>query len=175
MVKKEKKPGSGNKKRMLFGMLFMFLSFVCLGGVFYFLVDAQIEKAEEIEYLSTQLDIVSSKAEVAERKAQEFKEEYGQSISLDKILEEAKNVHGKDEMHRKEGDLWIDRDSRTMVVTLGALHGLSVGSMLTIYDEDGKVGGVRVETALDVISYVKSIDKKVAQLEKDSYRVVLEK
>jgi len=174
LAEKQKTPLAPNKKKLLQGIFLIFLAFICMGVVVFFGLSDQLSQTDEIEYLADQIEIISEESEVAKRKAVEFEETYSQSISLDKILEEAQKQYDEGERDRKEGFLWIDRETQTLVVTLGALNGVSAGTVLTIYDGDEKVGVVRVETPLDVISYVQPINKTLKQLDNDNYRVVVE-
>ena len=58
-------------------------------------------------------------------------------------------------------------------MTLGAINGLSQGSILSVYDGNNKVGEVKVEVALDSISYVMP-DEPSAVLNNDYYEVRIE-
>jgi len=162
------------RRSILIGLFLIITAFMGVIGVFYFLVDEQTKKTTEIGSLQEQINVLNTEKGLAERKASELEDEVGRYLDLDKLAGEAEKVYGAKEKDRKEGHLWIDRDARTMLATLGLLNGLSQGSRLTIFDGQTRVGYARVETPLDVISYVQPINMSLSQLESDYYRVVFE-
>ncbi len=172
-VKPEQR-GDRNKKRIFIGLVFVVMTYGCVVGIFYFLVDTQQKKITEIGELKEQVELLKTEKMVADRRVKEVEGKLGATIRLDKLIDEAKLVHGQEELNRKEGSLWIDRVAKTYYVTLGALNGLYPGSKVTIYDGDAKLAEMKVATPLDVISYVEPIDKKLSDFSKDYYRAVFE-
>ena len=163
-----------NKRKLLFGLLLIIASFVCVMAIFYFLLDAHQNKLQEIDSLQEQLSFLDTQKSVLERKANALEEEMGKAIDLKKFIEEAQRTYDDDEKSRKEGTLWVDRRSQALIITLGAVNGLEAGTRLTVYDGKNKIGFVSVETPLDVISYVQPIGPTLSQLQDDYYRVVIE-
>lgn len=164
----------GDKRKILVGIVFIVLALLGIVGIFYLMVDAQRQGIQEADSLKEKIAILSDeKALVVERVAR-LEGEVGESLNLGRLLEEANQVYDEKEKNRREGHLWVDRKTRTIVVTLGALNGLRPGSLLKVYDGDDFVGTVTVETSLDVISYAKPHRKFLNQYEKDYYRVVFE-
>lgn len=155
-----------NKKNIFIGIVLIIGAFVCMLGVFYVTFDDQRAKEEEVKTLKEQLVLLNTEKEIGVNNP---------SLNLAKLIQEAKNIYGEEESARNEGFLWIDREGKTLVVTLGALNGLNVGSRLAIYDDKNKmVGFVRVETPLDIVSYVRPVNKSIGEFEQDYYRVVFQ-
>ena len=67
-----------------------------------------------------------------------------------------------------------DGKSSKIIVTLGVLHGLHQGSILSVYDVDKKIGTVIVDTTLDVISYVRPIEDEMTIYKNEYYKVLIE-
>ncbi len=170
----EKKIQKENKKILLKGLVFIMASFICIVGIFKFMIDLQREKSQEVEKLKEKLTQLNSERDIIERKVADLEQAVGTSIDLKKILFEAEKIYGSEEKSRKDGYLWVDRHSMNLIVTLGAIHGLSPGDLLSVYEGDNKIGLVRVEIPLDVISYVQPVNKSINQLEQDYYRVAIE-
>lgn len=163
-----------HKKNLFIGLILVSVAFVCVIGIFYFMINAQRVQFGEIAALNERVASLDSERDVLERLTGDLEQKVGSSIALEKILKEADKVYGDTEKDRREGHLWIDHASATFVVTLGALNGLMPGSHLTVYDGASKIGSVIVETPLDVISSVQPVDKTLAQFTNDYYRVVFE-
>ena len=80
------------------------------------------------------------------------------------------------EKQKKEGHLWIDRNSKTFIVTLGALNGIEVGTRLALYDGAERIGSLHVARVMDVISYVEPVGSKTLNdFASNYYKVVFEK
>ena len=97
-----------------------------------------------------------------------------ENISLKALVKEADSVYGDAEKSRKEGLLWVDRKTARIMVTLGAVHGLSRGSILSVYEGSTKIGQVKVDTAFDVISFVSLGDNSVDLSKHNYYKIVIE-
>jgi len=163
-----------SKHTLLAGIICMAAAFICVVAVFYFSLDSQQNQEREIQSLQEELLAVRTEKELTQQEAEGLKEQVGQTIYLEKLLEKSDNYYGDEEKGRREGFLWIDRKNDTLLVTLGALNGLSAGARLTVFDGDQQVGYVRVETPLDVISYVIPANPAKDIFDKDHYRVVFE-
>ena len=163
-----------NKNKMLAGIFFVGISFVCLTGVFYFMINSQKAKAQETATLNEQITLLKTEKEAGERKLAEIEKSLGKSVRLENVLQAANQTLDPKEKDRREGYLWVDRQRQSWSVTLGALNGVSIGTRLTVYDGEIKVGIIKVLTPLDVISYVQPLDDSVKGLKDDYYRVVLE-
>lgn len=98
----------------------------------------------------------------------------GESISLQTVLKEAQTVYPPEEKNKMEGLLWVDKKSDKLIVTLGALNGLSEGRLLSVYEDSQKIGEVKVKTALDSISYVEVQGQLKTFLKGDYYQVKIE-
>ncbi len=163
-----------NKKQLLTGFILIVTAFVCATGVFYVMVNTQMANSEEISALKMQLGLLGAEKAEIERLTLILEKKVGSSIDVEKIVKEADKIYADTEKRRREGHLWIDRKAETCIATLGALHGLTQGSRLTIYDGNDEIGFLRVEIPLDVISYVQPINKPFDQFKNDYYRVVFE-
>ena len=149
-------------------------AFVGIIAILYVLVNVQTQKSNKIDNLQELVTVLDTQAEVAARKAEEMESELGESIYLEKLVKEAKEAYGYEEQARREGRLWVDRTSKTMIATLGAINGVLPGTRLAVYDENKLIGYVTVETSMDVISYIKPTELLFDQYERDYFRVVLE-
>ena len=94
-------------------------------------------------------------------------------MQTERLVEVAESVYDEAEKNRREGYVWIDRQTSTYVVTLGALHGLKPGDILPIYDKETLIGHVTIDSVLDVISYVHP-QESADVFSRDYYRVTLE-
>ena len=92
-------------------------------------------------------------------------------IGIDALMNYSKNLYGSDEKNRREGALWVDRESKKLVVNLGALNGLKSGDRLTVYDGDRNIGRVQISSAFDVVSYVEIKEPLKEAMDKDYYSV----
>jgi len=162
-----------HKKNLLIGLGCLLAAFLCLVGVFYFLLNDQRARQETIQSLEEHLLAAQTEQDLAEKENMDLKDRVGSSIYLENLLAESAQRYGEDERSRREGILWVDHKAGTLLVTLGALNGVAAGSRLTVLDGDDEIGFVRVETPLDVISYVYPVNQSVDIFEKEYYRVVL--
>jgi hypothetical protein len=156
------------------GIFFVIAAFVGVVAIFYLMINDQQKKADEIAALEEEADVMTSERDVAKRKASELEEKVGTSFELKKLVKAAKQEYDYAERSRKDGVLWVDRADGTLVVTLGAIHGLLPGEQLSVYDADKQFGFVVVETALDTVAYVRPLYKRPDEFFKDHYRVVIE-
>ena len=157
------------------GLTLIIGAFVCVLVVFYFLVNAHRQRLAEIETLEEKFLALDTEKNAMQRKVADLQDEVGRSIDMNKLLDTAGDRYSAEEKDRKEGYLWIDRQTSTVIVTLGALHGLSAGKKLAVYDQNKKpIGDVIVDTPLDVISYVHPMAKSIADFRENYYRVAIE-
>lgn len=171
----EKKPQS-NKRTILIGLGCILGSFVCVAGIFYVLINTQRSRMSEVEVLQERLMLLNEEKVILEEKAEELQSQAGRSLEVNRIIDQAKKIYGDQEQAKKEGYLWIDRNTDTFLVTLGALNGIAAGDRIRVYNEEEEpFGYLRVETPLDVISYVYPIDKTIKDFEDNYYKVVVEK
>ena len=158
-----------NKTKFLAGVLLIIGAFVLIGGVIYLIGTIHITHLKKIVTLKAKLaDLSSQQAE------QESKISREGQIRLADILSKTKSIYAREEGSRKEGIFWVDRASSLSMITLGALNGLKPGDRLNVYEGETKITAVAVDKLLDVISYVKPLDKSLAELDADYYRVVKE-
>ena len=163
-----------DKNVLFIGVIFIILAFICFAGVVYCMLNEQKDQAEEITVLKQSMLAVNAERDVAESQVARLEKKVGQSVSLEKLLDESEKYHDPSEAQRTEGYLWIDRKNNTLLATLGLLNGALKGVRLGVYDGNRQVGYVRVEFPLDVISYVYPVSQTVDDFKKDYYRVVLE-
>jgi len=135
------KKSRSNKRIILAGLLFIFGSFVCIAGIFYVLVNAQRQRLSEIEGLRERVTVLNQERTILEEKTAELQDQAGRSLEVSRIVDQAKKIYGKKEQNKKEGYLWIDRDTNSFLVTLGALNGIAAGDRIRVYDEDQKLFG----------------------------------
>lgn len=162
-----------NKKELVLSVVFIVLAFLCVFFVVYLMVTSHRQVTEQYTQLEEVMTALNAESESAKRTAEDMQQRLGSSLSLQKVLDEAQKAYGPKEKARRDGSLWIDRQARTYFVTLGALHGLTPGAKLLVYDGEEEIGAVRVETPLDVISYVRPINKDLKDFPADYYRVVI--
>ena len=92
-------------------------------------------------------------------------------INLQVLVKEAESVYDEKERARREGSLWIDRRTNRYMITLGAIHGLHVGSRVQVFRKEERIGEVEVDTVFDVLAYVQNVDIGI-MLSKDDYYTV---
>lgn len=163
-----------DKKKIYIGMSLIVSAFVGIIVIIYVLVNVQTQKSDKIEDLQEQVTVLDTQAGLAARKAEQLESELGESIYLEKLVEEAKDAYGYEEKDRREGRLWVDRNSKTMIATLGAINGVLPGTRLAVYNDNERIGYVTVGTPMDVISYIEPTELLFDQYERDYFRVVLE-
>jgi len=163
-----------NKRQMVLGLALIVFAFLCVLGLFYFLVDSQRMNLEKIGSLEGKMKNLELEKEKVHEELQEWKQAPPKPISVSDIVVEAEKMYGLGQQNQQNGFLWIDRQADTYIVTLGVLNGLKQGSFLTLYDGNKKVGKVVVQLPLDVISYVDFVNNDVESLAKDYYQVAIE-
>ena len=136
-----------------FGLTMILAAFMGVCLIFYFLNNSIQSQEEKIKNLIENTAHLGEEKNILELEIQNLKAQ-GDSIKFDKLLAEAQGVYAPAEKNRKEGILWIDKNKKIWVVTLGALNGAKLGSQVGIYEGDKKIGEVKVTMPLDVISYV---------------------
>lgn len=147
-----------NTKSIFTGIIFIILAFSCGTTSFYLLeVKPKLEKKEEAR-LKKEADL----------KARQ------ETISLKTVLKQSQGIYSLEEQAQREGLMWVDHKTSRFVVTLGAIHGLVKGSILSVYDGNKRIGEVKVESALDAISYVSPDNQFRSLLNNDYYEVRIE-
>ena len=160
-----------NKFNLMIGFSLIIVAFVCVAVVLYFMGNETRSKAENISSLEVQLaNLISEKAKSNLSRADAALVDR-EPISLEEFLAKAESIYGPQELKRKDGVLWIDRKETLSMITLGAVNGLTQGARLTVFHNDQKVGEVEVDTAFDIISYVKPVDKPLSEFPNNYYRV----
>ncbi len=180
MAKEKKKERSSSSKsdsmrmKLRLGIFFIVISFLGIGVVFYLLYGQIRDQNEELATLQEQTDLIEEERIEMEQTQQVLVNAIGREISLERIIQQAETIYDKDVKSAREGYLWVDRSSKTWVVTLGALNGLVQGSRLAVYKGAERVDTVQVSTPMDVISYVIPTDNLKNQYEFDYFRVAIE-
>ncbi len=159
------------KKQILTGLVFVAASFIGAVFLLYLTVTAQNAKDAQVKELNQKLELTSAEKDVVSRKADALAGEVGRVLDLDKVVNASQKIHGEKEGERKSGSLWIDRKTGSFVVTLGILNGVSKGNRLAVYEGENKFATLKVNTALDVVSYAEPVDKKLQEFLKDYYTV----
>ena len=145
-------------------------------------------KSEEIKSESIQVPVVVKDTEPAVKKQEspavvsqeeknvvlQDKKQSETASNLGALVKKSRTVHGKSEQERREGFLWIDRKSSKFIVTLGASHGLLTGDSLNVYEDDKKIGEVKINVPFDVISYVEPQGEFGNHLTEEYYSVIAE-
>lgn len=163
-----------NQKTLLIGLLFIVTSFGCITAVFYRIINEHQVKSAEVEEIKEEVLALDAQKIVAEREAQELAKRVGQEIEFNRLLEVAEQQYGEAEKERVDGDLWIDREGGSWMITLGALNNIIEGSRLRVLDDEGEqIGVVMAEDVLDVVAYVYPLEDR-GQYTEDAYRVIVE-
>lgn len=165
-------PADQEKKKIFIGLFFVVLSFLGAIVIFYLVMDMIRTREKEVDKIKASMRTLSHEKRLADTKISALKEEVPE---LGEIVKSAEKIYGDQEKSRKEGFLWIDRQGRVMIITLGALNGLKSGNRLAVYDGKKRVGDVQVDLPIDVISYALPADDMTIQdFKKDYYRVAIE-
>ncbi len=162
-----------NFKKLVFGFILIVLAGFCLLAGFYFM-EVKPELASRTKVASTEK--INATKQKVEQRVEEIKKAQQQadgSVDLLALTKEAENVYGPEEKSRKEGVLWVDRQTSNFVVTLGALNGVLPGNRLSVYQGNEKLGQVTVDSSFDVISYVHP-ESSLDLSGNDYYRVTVE-
>ncbi|MCA9405925.1 MAG: hypothetical protein KC684_05265 [Candidatus Omnitrophica bacterium] len=165
-----------NSKTIFLGVFLVLVALVCALTAFYYL-EARPEMVANEQTESDVAQLPAEKSVDQDSPAQTAKASTNKStedISLKNLVDKAETVYGDEEKQRKDGFLWFDRGSSKLVVTLGAVNGLTPGSSLAVYDGNKRIGKVKVDVPFDVISYVQPLDGSADRLTGDYYRVVME-
>lgn len=163
-----------NKKVLIVGLIFIIISFICIGGVLYFMGEKQHLEIRKVTALEVELaNLIAEKSE-AVIKASDPNWYRREAIELEDIAIRAEKIYGEKELNRKEGVLWIDRKTSLYLVTLGIINGVQKGSLIGIYEGNMKIGSVEVKDFYDIISYVDLVDKTSDDFDKDYYKVIIE-
>ena len=162
-----------NKTLLGFGLSLLIISFLCAAGVLYFMGNTNQKNAQQIASLEVQLmNLISEKGQ-EKLPSRDAKRVHRKEVDEAEFLAKAETIYGPGELERKEGVLWIDRETMQCIITLGAVNGLQKGSRLNIYHNDVQIGKVNVEVPFDIISYVRLIDQDFDDFNDDYYRVAL--
>lgn len=169
-----------NKLKIVIGLFLVVCAFACAMTVFYVVNQKTEDSLKENSALQVQLaNLIAEKSESVLSDADRRRVKRDR-IDLEDVLNRTEKIYGEEELKRKDGVLWIDRSSKTCMVTLGAANGLVAGSYLAAYEEaadpagtpvDQKVCDVVVEQAFDIVSYVRLVEKDLPALDRDYYRV----
>jgi hypothetical protein len=173
-----------NPKKIITGVIFILLAFIAgIFGFFYLEVKPKLASRQT----TSQNNLSVQEQKIEERAAQIKREQISSSdqtvpiealktdgLTLDKLVDAASQVYDDKEFQRREGYLWVDRESSQYVATLGAMNGVLPGKTLNVYDGDEKIGSVSVATSFDVISHVEVPSALASKLAKNYYRIVLE-
>lgn len=95
---------------------------------------------------------------------------FSQDLQPEHLADKVESIY-EDEEKKTAGYLWVDHLAQKYIVTLGLANGVEPGKKLWVYDQTQKIGDVKVEQALDVISYVVPLFEAQALLTKDYYQV----
>ncbi|MFA5088198.1 MAG: hypothetical protein WC552_04105 [Candidatus Omnitrophota bacterium] len=161
------------KKKFLTGLILILVSFLGIFIILYLLGSENNRSFDQIEQLKDQVSSLETNKLNVENELTVVKSK-SNTIELDVLLTQAEKKYGPDEKNRREGLLWLDPQTSVYVVTLGAINGIQPGSLLMVYDGEKKVGQVKVDTPLDVISYVSPVDQSLQRLDNNYFRVVIE-
>ena len=163
-----------NKTVLLAGLTLIIASFLCAAGILYVIGQKNQADAQKIASLQVQLaNIMLEKGQKNLKRPDSVLTER-EPVNLEDFLAKAESIYGPQELQRRDGILWIDRKTSQCMINLGVANGLTEGSRLQIYDGDKNLGEVAVEKPLDIISYVKPVDKTLEEFTGNYYRVSLQ-
>lgn len=167
----------------MLGVIFIVVAFGCLAAVIFFMNLEQQNSSKEVSTL--QVEMVNLLTERSQQVFSLAEQEIVKRplITVEDFLARSEMIYGPEELKRKNGILWIDRQERSLLVTLGAVNGIQAGSYLNVYQErrqaDGlvineKIAEVIVDKTYDIISYVKPVKKTISDFTKEYYRVTIQ-
>lgn len=168
------------KIKISIGLLLIIIAFGCVIAASYFIDQRNKESDEELEVIQVQLANLISEKSQSFLSQSDLEKVEREPIRIEDVLAKAEIIYGADELKRRDGILWIDRESSQCMITLGIVNGLVSGSYLDVYEEkeleDGtlraeKVDDVVVEKTYDIISYVRPVKKTLDDFTRDYYRV----
>ena len=163
-----------NKLKLILGLIFILAAFSVVGVLFYMMGDVNLQSQKKISSLQVQLSNLIAEHATTHMDQTTATRLAGNPVTVKDLVDQASSIYTEEEKKQREGFLWIDRDAKTFLVTLGALNGLSVGSRLSVYDGDRKIDSVSVESVFDVVAYVKPVKRTLADYPENYYRVVFE-
>ncbi len=172
-----------NKNNIIIGLILVVVAFICAAAAFYFMNEQANSDAKRLAGLQVQLtNLIAQKGTpFLSKEDQDLVKR--EPVEVADILRRTEKVYGKKEQARKDGILWIDRETAACMITLGAANGLTPGSHLSIYQEtkgpdstivSKKIAEAVVDKAYDIVSYVRISDKPLSGFTKDYYRVTAE-
>lgn len=162
---------TANHKKLLFlGFALIIVAFVCILILFYQIVNIRREETQKVHDVTVMAEKISQEKEAAQQELRRLAGKVGREIEVDRLVSAAQQEYGRNERQRTAGDLWIDHENDTWVVTLGALNGVQKGTRLRVLSDGQEVGRVTAETVLDVISYVSPVND-AAQFSQKIYQV----
>lgn len=170
-------------KKIFFGLTLIVCAITFGVAAFYVvevkpeIANRQFAKLKKLTFQRAKIEQrvkVIKKQEIIEKQEAIIVKENEENVNLASLVKEAEKVYGQVEKRRKEGFLWIDRNTSRYVITLGAVNGLIPGNHLTVYEGDQKIGQVTVDTPFDIISYVHPFNDSQKSFTSDYYRVVIE-
>ena len=167
-------PKPATPTRFKLGLFFILLAFLGVGVVVVLIFGKLKARDEELALLKAQVSLAEETQSEMEETNTALLDALGREVSVSRVIQEADKVYDENVKAAKDGYLWVDRSSKTWVVTLGALNGLAQGSRLSVFDGNEKVDTVEVAIAMDVISYVVPTDRLKNQYDTDYFRVVKE-
>jgi hypothetical protein len=162
-----------NKTKIIIGLIFIIAAFVCVGGILYVSGQSQQQNEAQMAQLQAQLvNLISQKARAALPRP-DVQKVQRDIINVEELIAKASRLYGAEERERKDGVLWIDKEGKRCIITLGAVNGLRKGSILNVYREDRFIDKITVDTPFDIISYVTPIERSLEQFDDNYYRVVV--
>ena len=162
-----------NKKVLFLGLVFILAAFGCVVGVIYQILNDRQQKVQEVEEIEKMAARISEEKSSAQSEVRDLAQRAGQEIELAHLISAAQREYGDEEQQRKQGDLWVDHEGGSWVVTLGALNGVKKGTRLRVFESEKEIGVVVAHTVLDVVSYVSPLENK-DRFQDDIYQVVFE-
>ncbi|MFP4472974.1 MAG: hypothetical protein ACLFPX_03765 [Candidatus Omnitrophota bacterium] len=162
-----------SKKQLLIGIALIGVSFFILAVIAYLLHAGYRRTMTEARRLQEEMVAVEAETVVARRTARELEKRVGREVVINSETAGQDVENLAEERERREGDLWIDRETGIWTVTLGLVNGVEEGHRLAVYQDDKRVGMVAVLDVFDVISHVRPVGL-VENFDQDFYQVVLE-
>ncbi len=162
-----------NKIQLLAGLIMVIISFLCVVAVFFFLGQDQRYKQEEIAAMEAQVsNLINEKAE-SQMTQDDHQRAKGQTIDVIDFVARKQNLYSEEELNRREGILWIDRQTGHFIITLGIVHGLEQGEYLDVMENNNVIARLRVDSPLDVISYTSPVAQAMNDFQGNYYRVAI--
>jgi len=162
-----------NKIKLIMGLVFVVAAFVCIGVLFYMMGEVNLEHQKKIASLEVQLSNLIAERASSRMSGADAVRAAGSPLTLQDLLDKANSIYTQEEKNQREGFLWIDREAKTFLITLGALNGLAPGSRLDVYEGDQVIDTVTVESTYDVVSCVRPVQRKLDEFRENYYRVMV--